>query len=234
MRRVAIPAAVVALFALAGCGGSDEEEAALPPELIVRIDGPAIANFGETLLLNGSGSRGSGALAFEWTIEGPAADAAIPEPRDLPELSLYPDLVGRWVVTLQVRDGLGRVKSTSLAIRVGSTPIADPGRDQVVFVGDTVRLDGSASRDPAGLPLSYRWIVERQPGQPSDDQEETPPPLPPDPEDPSDPEPLEVEGEDTAFASFVAGRQGIYELTLRVDNGITSTRSRRLTIVALE
>ncbi|HEY0840371.1 MAG TPA: hypothetical protein VGD74_09315, partial [Vulgatibacter sp.] len=81
MRSLAVPAAIVALLALAACGGSDEEAAPRPAELVVRIGGPALASFGETVVLDGRGSRGEGKLEYVWTIVGPAADAAIPEPR---------------------------------------------------------------------------------------------------------------------------------------------------------
>lgn len=36
-------------------------------------------------------------------------------------------------------------------------PIAVAGPDQMVTVGELVKLDGSASSDPQGKPLSYRW-----------------------------------------------------------------------------
>ncbi len=38
-------------------------------------------------------------------------------------------------------------------------PIAKAGPNQVVSSGATVALDGSATTDPAGLPLSYGWTA---------------------------------------------------------------------------
>lgn len=36
-------------------------------------------------------------------------------------------------------------------------PIANPGVDRVISAGNSARLDGRASFDPEGAPLSYRW-----------------------------------------------------------------------------
>lgn len=36
-------------------------------------------------------------------------------------------------------------------------PVANPGADRVITEGNTARLDGRASFDPEGAPLSYRW-----------------------------------------------------------------------------
>lgn len=36
-------------------------------------------------------------------------------------------------------------------------PVANPGADRVITAGNTARLDGRASFDPEGAPLSYRW-----------------------------------------------------------------------------
>ncbi|MCC7344016.1 MAG: hypothetical protein IT573_03685 [Deltaproteobacteria bacterium] len=42
-------------------------------------------------------------------------------------------------------------------------PVADAGEDQVVFVGETVQLDGSGSSDPEGDALAALWEFETMP-----------------------------------------------------------------------
>jgi len=50
-------------------------------------------------------------------------------------------------------------------LRIGaSPPIADAGPDQIGVPAGTITLNGSNSRDPNGLPLTFQWVQETGPG----------------------------------------------------------------------
>jgi hypothetical protein len=78
-------------------------------------------------------------------------------------------------------------------------PVADAGPDQLVFVLDRVDLDGSFSSDPDGDPLTYSWTWVTPVGSGSN-----------------------LANENTATPSFYPDREGDYELTLTVDDGMSS------------
>ena len=58
---------------------------------------------------------------------------------------------------LTVTDPYGETDSDTVVIDVHRPPVANAGPDQTVLPGTKVELDGSASHDPDGSALSYRW-----------------------------------------------------------------------------
>jgi len=66
-------------------------------------------------------------------------------------LAFTPD--GRWAYAPVPSENAVKV----LQIVANQPPVADAGEDQIVSVGDTVPLDGSASYDPDDDPLTYSW-----------------------------------------------------------------------------
>lgn len=68
------------------------------------------------------------------------------------------------VVGDEVVVGLGRERRATLKAELSnSIPAADPGADRVVAVGETVVLDGTASCDADGDPLTPRWELVAAP-----------------------------------------------------------------------
>jgi|GEM_PF-1601299 len=88
---------------------------------------------------------------------------------------------------------------------VNTPPVADAGPDQSVSQYSTVHLDGSASSDADGDPLTYSWTFVSGPAYPS------------------------LTGSSTATPSFVAPLTGTYVLSLTVYDG-TSSQSDTVTV----
>src|SRR5207342_1707183 len=75
------------------------------------------------------------------------------------------DVLGTYVVQLIVNDGTIDSLADTVTIAAGNTrPVANAGPDQrVLFVGQTVQLDGRGSSDANGNPLTFRWSFTSRP-----------------------------------------------------------------------
>ncbi|MGH8582471.1 MAG: PKD domain-containing protein, partial [Gammaproteobacteria bacterium] len=78
-----------------------------------------------------------------------------------------------------------------------AAPLANAGPDQTVPLNAAVQLDGQASSDPDGDPLTYRWAFRAKPASST----------------------AVLSGADTATPTFVADRAGNYDVQLIVNDG---------------
>jgi hypothetical protein len=105
-------------------------------------------------------------IEYFWTItESPeGSTAAISDPYSATP-TFVADVHGEYVISLVTTDSFGDVRDAStMAVSFENVkPVADPGGNQCVMVGDTVILDGSGSYDGNGDPLVYCWSLASLP-----------------------------------------------------------------------
>ena len=89
-------------------------------------------------------------------------------------------------------------------------PVANAGPDQVVVKSDTVRLDGSASLEYDGEPLTYAWQFTATPTGSM----------------------ASLSGPNTANPSFVADQPGSYTVQLVVSDGHVTSTADSITVFA--
>ena len=121
--------------------------------------------------------------------------------------SFTPDVVGDYVVRLQVTDTYGNDSqwvSATITVNPVATnqpPVADPGGPYTGLVGDVIIFDGSESSDPEDDPLIYNWDFGD--GTSADNASPTP---------------------SHAYSSL-----GVYTVTLEVDDGFNTPVSAIVT-----
>jgi len=118
---------------------------------------------GETVTLDGSGSTDvdGDTLTFSWSFTSvPAGSAAaLSSPSSVtPQFSV--DRPGTYVAQLIVSDGVATsVADTVVVTTRNSAPVARAGADVAAVAQQRVPLDGSASSDPEGSPLTFAWAL---------------------------------------------------------------------------
>jgi RHS repeat-associated protein len=162
---------------------------------------------GQAASLDGTGSSDADGdtLTYQWTlIAQPGGSTASLLNDTQPIATLTPGVVGEYVVQLIVDDGqdASAPDQTTVRIDVGNTePNADAGPDQAVQIGAQVILDGSASSDTDGDPLTYQWSLSQTP-----------------------PASAATLGDATIVRpSFTADQSGEYRAELTVDDGQASS-----------
>jgi RHS repeat-associated protein len=167
---------------------------------------------GETVTLNGSASTDADgdSLTYAWTLlSKPTGSQAVLSSSTAVNPSFLVDKPGEYTLQLIVNDGKMDSGPDSMTISTrNSAPIAQAGPDQTAQVGVAVTLDGSASTDVDGDPLTYRWTL---PVKPAGSQ-------------------ASLNNSSAISPVINPDRPGIYEVELIVNDGQVDSAPDRVTI----
>jgi hypothetical protein len=118
---------------------------------------------GSLITLNGSGSSDANGdpLTYSWSLTKPAGSAAVLSSTTSVTPTFTVDRAGNYVAQLIVNDGTVNSPPDSVIISTTNVaPVANAGPDQAgITPGSLITLDGSASHDANGDPLTYSWTL---------------------------------------------------------------------------
>jgi len=125
------------------------------------------ARVGQRVTLDGNQSSDvdGDALTFSWSfLSRPAGSTATLSTATAASPEFILDRFGDYVVQLIVSDGqVNSIADTVTISTLNTKPVAGAGADRNVETGTLVTLDGSASADADGTPLTYRWSLTTKP-----------------------------------------------------------------------
>ena len=108
-----------------------------------------------------SAAGNGGPLSYRWAlITSPAGSGATLAAPTAVNPAFTVDKAGVYAVQLIVNDGSSDSAPRVVVISTGNVrPVADAGSNQIAQVGQAIVLDGTASHDANGDPLSYEWAL---------------------------------------------------------------------------
>jgi hypothetical protein len=166
----------------------------------------------QTVQLDGSGSSDvdGNPLTYTWSfVSRPSGSAAVLSSSNTVNPTFVADRSGSYVVQLVVSDGFVTSAADTVTITTRNTPpVANAGPDQSVLVGQTVTLDGSASTDVDGNPLTYAWALTTRPSGSN----------------------ATLSNPSAVMPTFVVDKAGSYVAQLIVNDGIVNSAPDTVTI----
>jgi hypothetical protein len=169
----------------------------------------------DAVQLDGSASSDpeGAALSYQWNfVSVPAGSTATLSAATSATPSFGVEVAGTYVVQLIVDDGLDPSDPDTVSIStLNSPPVAEASPDQSIARGESVQLDGSASSDVDGDPLTFAWSFISIPVGST----------------------ATLSAATSATPSFVVDLPGPYLVELIVDDGALASDPDTVTIVGL-
>ncbi len=177
MRKLGLAVVLGSILSFAaGCGSSSNSSSSPQPQPQPQQQ-PPVANAGRdqsvatgaAVTLDGSESADPAGqpITYAWTfVSKPDGSSAQLSSSTAPRPTFTADQAGTYELQLVVSDG--NLDSAADQVAVTATqsnhaPTANAGPDQSVAVGTVVNLDGSASSDADGDPITYVWSITSRP-----------------------------------------------------------------------
>jgi hypothetical protein len=125
------------------------------------------ASVRSTVILDGfeSSDADRHALAYRWSLLSlpPGSSTALSDATSVAPY-FYADRGGLYVAQLIVNDGFVDSAPDTIAIDISNrAPMANAGFDRTARTGTVLSLDGAASSDPDGEPVTYQWAFTGRP-----------------------------------------------------------------------
>ena len=215
---------VVSLIVNDGANNSEAARitlSATSPYPVAITDSVHSVNLGTNSVgLDGSQSvnpaGGTDSLLYQWTLmEKPTDSAGYLNNAEQSQSTLFVDLAGDYTLQLVVthNDVSSEPKQVVVSVSEGNAPPVAKADDITIILGEEAILDASASIDPEGEPLQYRW---QWPSRSATDPEDVPLP--------------ELTGTKTAVVRFTPQAVASYKLILFVFDGTRKSEEKEVTV----
>jgi hypothetical protein len=152
-------------------------------------------------------------ITYSWSIlVKPAGSTASLSNANSPTPTITPDVYGTYSIQLKVMDSWGAVGTDTVTLSINNLkPVANAGQNQSLTLGDTALLDGSASSDPNGDPLSYTWSLSSVPVGST----------------------ASIANTSAVQTSFIPDLSGTYVVSLKVNDGLLDSDPSNITITVV-
>jgi hypothetical protein len=167
---------------------------------------------GSTVQLDGGESNSSDGrrLNFHWTmVSKPNGSIALLSNPTVVDPTFVADKFGTYTLELIVDNGIYESEISTVMIMVENhAPVADAGANQINIKGSFIRLNGSASTDADGDPLTYSWSWVSKPAGST----------------------AAISNPSMVNPTFTADVEGTYSLNLVVSDGLLTSVADAVTI----